>query len=53
MLSKQKRTMLIAMRKQPVVTFKRFVARLTKINNYLFLLPESDDTNNMNKEELN
>ena len=41
-LSKKKRVMRLTMRKPRSMTFKRFVARLTEINNFLMLFPVSD-----------
>ena len=52
-LSKQKRAIRRAMRKPRDMSFNPFAARLTKINNFLPLLPESDHTENMPDEELN
>ena len=42
-----------AMRKPCNISFKRFTERLTKINNFLPLLPVSDTTKKMPAKELN
>ena len=56
-VSKQKRAMRLTMQqniqKPHTVPFKRSVARLTDIKNYLSLFPGSNDSNNMDKAELN
>ena len=45
-LSKKKRAMCHAMRKNRDIPFKRFTAPLTELNNYLLLFPGSSATNN-------
>ena len=52
-LSKKRRTMRRVMRKPQSMLFKIFAARLTKMNNFLLILSESDASKKMNNEDLN
>ena len=52
-LYKQKRVTRHAMRKSQIMTFKRFAARFTEMNNFLQLFPGLDVTKKMTHEELN
>ena len=52
-LSKQKRSMRGAMHKPRSMTFKRFVARLTEINNFQILFPVPNSSKKIEMEELN
>ena len=49
-LSNKKRAMRLAMRKPCDVSFKRFAARIMKINKFLHLFPVSDPTKNIPTE---
>ena len=51
-VSKQKRAMCHAMRKTHTVSFKKVLARLTKLNNYLPPLPGLEEIKNMDKADL-